>query len=101
MQSGVIGSEIVARAAPDGYTILLITTTHAVNATLIRRLPYDSINDFAPVSLLVSQPNILVVRSGAAAQSVQDLVASARQKPNAISFASGGNGKLTAFIGRS
>jgi len=97
--SGVIGSEIVARAAPDGYTILLITTTHAVNATLIRRLPYDSINDFAPVSLLVSQPNILVVRSGAAAQSVQDLVASARQKPNAISFASGGNGSSPHLSG--
>ena len=97
--SGVIGSEIVARAAPDGHTILLITTTHAVNVTLIRTLPYDSIRDFAPVSLLVSQPNILVVRSGAAAQSVQDLVVSARQKPKAISFASGGNGSSPHLSG--
>ena len=97
--SGVIGSEIVARAVPDGHTILLITTTHAVNVTLIRTLPYDSIRDFAPVSLLVSQPNILVVRSGAAAQSVQDLVVSARQKPKAISFASGGNGSSPHLSG--
>src|SRR3954471_12552691 len=55
--SSTIGTEMAARAAPDGYTLVMITTTHTVNPSLLAKLPYDSVKDFAPVSLVVSQPN--------------------------------------------
>jgi tripartite-type tricarboxylate transporter receptor subunit TctC len=78
--SSVIGTEITARAAPDGYTLVLVTTTHTVNPSLIQKLPYDAIADFAPVSLIVSQPNILVVSVALPVKSVNELIALARSK---------------------
>ena len=73
--SSVIGTELAARAPADGYTMLLVTTTHTVNPSLIEKLPYDTIRDFAPVSLAVSQPNILAVHPSVPAKSVKELVA--------------------------
>jgi tripartite-type tricarboxylate transporter receptor subunit TctC len=97
--SSVIGTEIAAKAAPDGYTLLFITTTHTVNPSLIPKLPYDSLKDFAAISLLVSQPNILVVPIALPVKSVKELIALAKAKPDTLSFASGGNGSQPHLTG--
>jgi tripartite-type tricarboxylate transporter receptor subunit TctC len=88
--SGIIGAELAARAVPDGYTMLLITTTHAVNPGLMKKLPYDLMRDFTAVSLAVTQPNILVVHPAVPAKSVKELVALG--KSGKLTYASGGSG---------
>jgi len=97
--SSVIGIEIAAKAAPDGYTLVMITTTHTVNPSMIAKLPYDTLGDFAPISLLASQPNILVVSPTIPVKTVKELIALAKSKPNSISFASGGNGSQPHLTG--
>jgi len=97
--SSTIGTEMAARAAPDGYTLVMITTTHTVNPSLLAKLPYDSVKDFSPVSLVVSQPNILVVHPSVPVKSVKELVALAKAKPNTLNFASGGNGSSPHLSG--
>ncbi len=97
--SSIIGTELTAKAAPDGYTLLLITTTHAVNPALLPKLPFDALKDFAPVSLVVSQPNILVVHPSVPAKSVKELIALAKARPNTLAFASGGNGSSPHLSG--
>ncbi len=97
--SSTIGTDMTAKAAPDGYTLVLVTTTHTVNPSLIQKLPYDTAKDFAAVSLVVSQSNILVVHPAVAAKSVQELVALAKAKPNTLNFASGGNGSSPHLSG--
>lgn len=97
--SSTIGTDMAAKAAPDGYTVVLVTTTHAVNPSLIAKLPYDTVKDFAAVSLLVSQPNILVVHPSVAVKSLAELVALAKAKPNTLNFASGGNGSSPHLSG--
>jgi tripartite-type tricarboxylate transporter receptor subunit TctC len=97
--SSTIGTEMVAHAAPDGYTILLITTTHTVNPSLISKLPFDPVKDFAPISLVVSQSNFLVVHPQVPAKSVKELVALAKAKPGSLTFASGGNGSSPHLSG--
>jgi len=76
-----------------------VTTTHTVNPSLIAKLPFDTVKDFAPVSLVVSQPNILVVHPSVAAKSVKELVAMAKAKPGGMNFASGGNGSSPHLSG--
>ena len=97
--SSTIGTDMAAKAAPDGYTLVLVTTTHTVNPSLIAKLPFDTFKDFAPVSLVVSQPNILVVHPSVAAKSVKELVAMAKAKPGGMNFASGGNGSSPHLSG--
>ena len=97
--SSIIGTDLTAKAAPDGYTLLLITTTHTVNPALMPKLPFDALRDFAPVSLVVSQPNILVVHPSVPAKTVKELVALAKAKPNTLNFASGGNGSSPHLSG--
>lgn len=97
--SSIIGTDIAAKAPPDGYTILLITTTHSTNASLIRKLPFDPVKDFATVSLVASQPNLLCVHPAVAATTVKELVALAKSKPNAFNFASGGSGSSPHLAG--
>ena len=97
--SSTIGTDMAAKAAPDGYTLLLVTTTHTVNPSLIEKLPFDTIRDFAGVSLVVSQPNILVVHPSVAVKSVKELVALAKAKPGVLNFASGGNGSSPHLSG--
>jgi tripartite-type tricarboxylate transporter receptor subunit TctC len=96
--SSVIGTELAARSPADGYTMLLITTTHTVNPSLMKKLPYDAIRDFTAVSLAVSQPNILAVHPSVAAKSVKELVALAKAKAH-LTYASGGSGSSPHLSG--
>jgi len=90
-----IASELIAKSPGDGYTLFLQDmTTHAINARLYRRLPYDSINDFTPVTLIAASPLMLIVHPSLPAKSVKELIALARQRPNEISHASSGNGTI-------
>ncbi|MCC7487131.1 MAG: tripartite tricarboxylate transporter substrate binding protein [Burkholderiales bacterium] len=88
----IVGTEVAARAVPDGYTFLMITTTFAINPGLHRKLPYDPVRDFAPVTQLNSQPNIVVVSPALPARTVNDLIALARSKPGELAFATPGAG---------
>jgi tripartite-type tricarboxylate transporter receptor subunit TctC len=89
---GNIGSELVARAAPDGYTIMGGTiSSHSINASLYK-LPYDPLKSFAPITLIGTNANVLVVNPASPFQSVKELIAAARAKPASLSFASAGNG---------
>jgi tripartite-type tricarboxylate transporter receptor subunit TctC len=91
--SGMIAAEQVAKSPPDGYTLMMgHIGTHAINPSLFAKLPYDPVKDFAPVSLLVTVPNILLVHPSVAASSVTELVALARAKPGTLNFASPGSG---------
>ena len=89
---GTIGSDITAKAPPDGYTLLVNNISLAVNHTLFTRLPYDTLKDLAPVSLIGRQANILVVHASLPAKSVKELVDLARAKPGEVSYGSGGVG---------
>lgn len=88
----IVGTEIASKAAPDGYTLLMITTTFAINPGLRTRLPYDPLKDFTPVTQLNAQPNVIVVAPGFAGKSVKDLIALAQAKPGELTFASPGAG---------
>jgi tripartite-type tricarboxylate transporter receptor subunit TctC len=90
---GNIGSAAVARAEPDGYTILMGTVaTHALNPALYQKMPYNAVEDFAPISLLAVIPNVLVVNPELPAKSVSELVALLKAEPGQYSYASSGNG---------
>ena len=94
--SGFIASQAVATAAPDGHTLLLGNiNTHAINSALFQKLPYDPVKDFAPISLLVSVPNLLLVHPSVQASSAQELVALARARPGSLTYASAGSGTST------
>ncbi|MEO8487942.1 MAG: tripartite tricarboxylate transporter substrate binding protein [Betaproteobacteria bacterium] len=90
---GNVGSEVVARAAPDGYTILGGTiSSHAINVSLYPKLPYDPITSFQPITLIGTNPNVLVVNAASPYKSVQDITAALKAKPGSLSYASAGNG---------
>jgi tripartite-type tricarboxylate transporter receptor subunit TctC len=89
---GNIGSELVARAAPDGYTIMGGTiSSHSINASLYK-LSYDPLKSFAPITLIGTNANVLVVNPASPFKSVKELIAAAKAKPDSLSFASAGNG---------
>jgi tripartite-type tricarboxylate transporter receptor subunit TctC len=90
---GVIGTEMVAKSLPDGYTVLLGSiTTHAVNPALYKKLNFDPVKDFAPVSLVVSSPQLLAVHPSVPVKSAQELIALAKAKPGQLNYASAGSG---------
>ena len=89
---GTIGTDIAAKAPPDGYTLILVSGSHAINPGLYRKLPYDSVNDFAPITQIAASPGILVVNPSLPVKSVKDLIALARAKPGQINYASAGSG---------
>ena len=89
----VIGTEMAAKSPPDGYTVLLGSiTTHAVNPALHRKLNFDAVRDFAPVTLVVSSPQLLAVNPAVAAKNVKELIALAKAKPGQLNYASAGQG---------
>jgi len=95
---GAIGGDLVAKSAPDGYTVMLDASNHAQNPAL-RKMPFDTLRDLAPVSLLVKVPNVLVVNPSAPMKSVADLIAQAKAKPGGINYASSGNGSAQHLAG--
>ena len=105
--SGNIGAEMVARAAPDGYTLMLHTIPFVANAFLYRRVPYDVLNGFAPVSLLSSSPSVVTVHPSLPVRSVRELLALAKSRPGALNYATAGPGtnphiagELFNFLGK-
>lgn len=92
---GSIGSAVVAKASPDGYTLLINSSAHAVNPAIYAKLPYDTLKDFIDVVPLAVQPNVLVVAPSSPIKSVKDLVAAAKAKPGTINFGHAGIGSGT------
>ena len=90
--NGIIGTEIVARAPADGYTLLFVSSPHSVNPSMYPKLPYDTVRDFAPVSQVASSPYVLVAHSSLPVRSVRELIAFAKARPGQIDYASGGSG---------
>jgi tripartite-type tricarboxylate transporter receptor subunit TctC len=97
--SGQIAAGEVARAAPDGHTLMLDAMNYAVNPSLYPKLPYDPAKAFTPVSVLVLFPNVMVVTPSFAAKDVKEVVAAAKAKPGSIAFASSGNGSAQHLSG--
>lgn len=87
-----IGSELVARAAPDGHTLLMASSNNAVNMSLYKKMPYDTARDFSPITLVAMVPNILVAHPSVPASDVRSLIALAKAKPGRLTYASAGNG---------
>jgi tripartite-type tricarboxylate transporter receptor subunit TctC len=90
--SAAIGTELAAKSPPDGYTMMLATPTITVNPSLMPKLPYDALRDFAPVSLVASSPHLLAVHPSVPAKTVKELVALAKARPGQLTFSSGGSG---------
>lgn len=92
---GVIGADTVAKAAPDGYTLLMGTPgSLTINTVLLPKIPYDTLRDFAPVTLATLSPFVLIVHPSLPVSSVQELIALAKQKPNALNYGSAGTGSV-------
>jgi len=88
----MIGIEAVARSAPDGYTLLMTASTLALNSVLFKKVPYDPVRDFAPITLTATAPNVLLVHPSVPAQSLAEFIALARAKPGALSYGTPGIG---------
>src|SRR5258706_199100 len=93
-----IGADHVAKSKPDGYTLMITSTTHVISANLYRALPYDALRDFAPVMKLTEGPYVLVINPALKAASVAELVALARERPGRIDYASSGNGSSQHLV---
>jgi tripartite-type tricarboxylate transporter receptor subunit TctC len=97
--NGIIGSELVAKAAGDGHTLLQVATSHATNPALGVTLPYDTLRDFVPVTLLSQQPNLWIAHPSLPATSIKALVTLARARPGQLDFASSGSGSSQHLAG--
>ena len=96
---GLIASQAVATAPPDGYTLIMVASGHATNPFLYPKIPYDTFKDFAAISLLASSPNILLVRTDSPFKTVAEIIAAAKAKPGSLSFAHAGTGTSTHLAG--
>ena len=94
-----IGSDLVAKAAPDGYTILMGGAANAINMSLYQKLPYDTLRDFAPVSLCVKGANVLAVHPSMPVKNIKELIALAKTKPGKLNYASSGLGSSNQMAG--
>ena len=96
---GVVASEAAAKAAPDGYTLIIVATGHALNPYLYAKLPYDTFNDFTPLALIGTSPNMLLVRADSPFRTLADLIMAARARPGQISYGHAGNGTSPHLAG--
>jgi tripartite-type tricarboxylate transporter receptor subunit TctC len=94
-----IGAEAAAKAPPDGHNLFMISNTHFVSAALYKKLAYDSLNDYTPLTQITCAPNVLVVHPSLPAKSIKELIALAKAKPNQIDYASSGNGSTQHLTG--
>ena len=92
--SGIVGSEIVAKAAPDGYMLLMVFPSHPANPSLYAKMPYDTVNDFAPITMVSGVQLVLTVTQSLPAKSVKELVALAKSNPGVLNYGSTGKGSL-------
>src|SRR5438552_2216304 len=83
---GIIGTDLVAKAAPDGYTLLLCYVSHATNPTLVAKLPYDTLRDFAPITLVAHEPTLLVTHPSVPVNTLAEFIAYARERPGKLSY---------------
>jgi tripartite-type tricarboxylate transporter receptor subunit TctC len=98
--NGMLGADFVAKSVPDGYTLLVGTMgTHGINASLYRKLPYDAINDYTPITGLITSPMLLLVHPSLPAFSVKDFIALAKARPGQITFSSAGTGSVGHLAG--
>jgi tripartite-type tricarboxylate transporter receptor subunit TctC len=97
--SGIIGTDVAAKAPADGYTILMMSLTFAVNPSLVKKLPYDTEKDLAPVTLVASAPLLLVVNPAVPAKSLKEFIAYAKANPGKLNFGSGGPGTTPHLAG--
>jgi tripartite-type tricarboxylate transporter receptor subunit TctC len=96
---GILGTEIAAKAAPDGYTLVLVSPSHAINPALHAKMPYDAVKDFTPITQLAEVPNIVSVHPGVPARSIKELIALAKAKPGSLSYGSAGIGSSQHLAG--
>src|ERR1700720_804030 len=96
---GVVASQTLVTSPPDGYTLIVVASGHATNPFLYPKIPYDTFKDFAPISLLASSPNILLVRADSPFKTLGDMIAQARSKPGSLSFGDAGTGTSTHLAG--
>ncbi len=89
---GVVGADVVAKARADGYTLLTVSASHTINPSIYKKLPYDTVRDFAPVTLLAGGPGLLVVHPSIPARTVKEFIAFAKARPGLIAYASAGTG---------
>jgi tripartite-type tricarboxylate transporter receptor subunit TctC len=94
-----IGTDAVAKSPPDGYTLVMISTTHVISPHLYTKMPYDALGDFAPIMELVEGPYVMVVNPSLPAKDVREFIALAKEKPGDIFFASSGNGSSQHLVG--
>ena len=97
--NGIIGTEAAARAAPDGYTMVLVPSGHTVNPSIYKKLPYDSIRDFTPISLAGWSPLVLAVHPSLPVKNVKDLIAFAKARPGALTYGTAGVGSSGHLAG--
>ena len=90
-----IGADVVAKSAPDGYTVVMLLTAHAVNATLMAKLPYDTVKDFASITLAATLPLVVVVNAQSPIRTLADLIAAAKANPGKLNYASAGPGNTS------
>src|ERR1700688_743981 len=96
---GVVASQALVTSPPDGYTLIVVASGHATNPFLYPKIPYDTLKDFTPISLLASSPNILLVRADPPFKTLSDVIAQAKAKPGSLSFAHAGTGTSTHLAG--
>ena len=96
---GTIGSEMVAKSKPDGYTLMITSPTHVISANLYKGLTYDALKDFTSIAKVADGPYVLVVNPGLPVKSVRDLVEMAKAQPGVIDYASSGNGSTQHLVG--
>jgi tripartite-type tricarboxylate transporter receptor subunit TctC len=97
--NGIVGSEIVAKAAPDGYTLAVAASAHYINPGIYDKLPFDSVNDFAGVTLVAGGPNVLVVHPSLPARNLGEFITYAKANPGKLKYASGGHGSPSHLAG--